>query len=84
MGVLKRMISVVIGIPVLLVMCCVGVVPFVVAFILFGIDRANVVMSTLMWFPMNWFVGDNIGDALLQWHKNFLEEEQERKALEKR
>jgi len=48
------------------------VTPFAVLCLIFGLDKANVTMSTIMRHPMNMLFGDDIGDALLQKHQDIV------------
>ena len=43
--------------------------PFVVIWLFAGINKANVIMSTVMRYPMNMVFGEGMGDALLEVHE---------------
>lgn len=49
--------------------------PFIIMFLIFGINQANIFMSTIMKVPMNELTGDNLGDTLLDIHKEIKETE---------
>ena len=67
---LKRLI----GLFLFIIFALLMSIPFFILWILFGIDKANVIMSTVMRVPMNMISDTNDGDKLLSIHKEMYEE----------
>ena len=53
------------GLILFIIACFLMIIPFFSIFILFGINKTNVMMSTVMRIPMNMLFGDKAGDNLL-------------------
>ena len=45
------------------------IAPFVIVWMVFGINKANVIMSSAMRHPINMLIGDEMGDLLLHVNK---------------
>ena len=67
---LKRLI----GLFLFIIFALLMSIPFFILWVIFGIDKANVIMSTVMRMPMNYISDSNDGDTLLSIHKDMYEE----------
>lgn len=70
MQIIKRLIGFVLFFLGVLIL----ILPFILVVILFGINKANVIMSTVMKCPMNLFF-DGMGNDLLETHLKIYREE---------
>ena len=65
MKILKRLLGLILIFSGVTIM----IIPFMLIFIILGINKANLVMSKIMRIPMNWVFGGKSGDKLLWMHR---------------
>ena len=46
------------------------IVPFFLILIFAGIDKANIIMTKVIKYPMNWMTGSNMGNELLELYED--------------
>jgi hypothetical protein len=58
------------GVSTLMIGISLMIIPFVLIFLLFGVNKANLLMSYVMRKPINWTFGKGTGDSLLEIHRD--------------